>query len=202
MSKANEAAGQHHVPRWSEIDGGGIVAIIVLSAIFYFAALDPVMQRREAAEAQQRMLVAQAQKAADAAIALHTAQDRLAEVQQAIAQSPQKLEPLRALNNRLAGITAAATARQLDIADIRPGAATAGAHYTTVPIAISGSGSFANCVRYLHDLHRSFGDTAVIGVRLMSNGQDAPATSATLTFHLDLRWYAAGAAGAAGAGGH
>jgi Tfp pilus assembly protein PilO len=191
MSKPNET-GQHHVPRWSEIDGAGVVAIIVLSAIFYFAALNPMMQKRDAAEAQRLLLAAQAEKATDAAAALHAAQDRLLLVQKQIAESPQKLEPVRALNNRLAGITAAATARQLDIADIRPGAAAVGLHYTTVPIAISGSGSFADCVRYLHDLHRKFGDTAVIGVRLIGNAQDATPTSALLAFHLDLRWYAAG----------
>jgi hypothetical protein len=187
--------GQHHVPRFSEIDGAGVTAILVVSAIFYFAALRPMLDQREQAAAQQRQLAMQAQKASDAATALHTAQDRLELVQKQIAENPQKLEPLRALNNRLAGITAAATARQLDIADIRPGSALNGAHYTTVPIAISGSGSFANCVRYLHDLHEKFGDTAVTGVRLTGGAQDqASTTAAPLTFRFELRWYAAATA--------
>src|SRR4051812_9909360 len=121
MSKLEgKSDGRQGVPRFSEIDGAGIVAVIVLSAIFYFVAFAPTMQRRESSAAQRQLLANQTQKAADAAAALHTAQDRLAAAQKQISDNPQKLEPVRALNNRLAGITAAATARKLELADIRP----------------------------------------------------------------------------------
>ncbi len=94
---------------------------------------------------------------------------------------------MRALNNRLARVAALATGRGLDIADIRPGAASFGSHCTTVPISLTGSGSFDNCVRYLHQLREQFRDTAVISVKLNGNPEDALAPA---SFQLELRWYA------------
>src|SRR5206468_7175544 len=44
--------GQRHVPRFSQIDGAGVTAIVVMSAIFYFAALRPVLDPHEQAAAQ------------------------------------------------------------------------------------------------------------------------------------------------------
>jgi Tfp pilus assembly protein PilO len=178
----------HRLSRWNQIDAAGIGAILAMVGLLYFAALRPMMDHRDAVAVQRQLLDAQDQKAADAAASLKTARQRLSDVQRQIADNPQKLEPLRALNNRLAKITTAAAGQGLDLTDIRPGSASVAQHYTTVPITLTGAGSFRNCVRYLHTLHERFGDIAVVSVKITGTPSD---TSKPATFQLDLRWYAA-----------
>jgi Tfp pilus assembly protein PilO len=200
MSTKTTGNGSIGVRRWSEIDGAGFVAVVVMTMIFYFAALKPVLDARAIADAQRVELNAQEERASQAAASLQTARQRFEVIRKAIADNPLKLEPLRALNNRLARITAAATARGLEIADIRPSAAVSGTHYMTVPIALNGSGTFRATVGYLHDLHEQFGDIAVTSVKLAAaNAQEVQGGG--ITFQLELLWHASSdQPGAAAAG--
>jgi len=175
------------VPALSEIDGAGASLLVVLTVIFYFAAFRPLLDRQRSEVAQQHELEIQRIKAEQASLGLQSARDHLASIRGAISDSPQKLAPVRALNDRLAGITALATAGGLDLADIRPGVVAAAAHYTTVPISLVGTGRFQDCVRYVHELHQRFSDTTVTALRLSGNPED-PASS---SFQFELRWYAA-----------
>jgi Tfp pilus assembly protein PilO len=176
------------VPKVSEIDGAGLAVLAGLTILFYFAALKPLLDRQRIEVSQARELEIQHAKADQLSQSLLSAREHLAMIQSAVADSPQKLEPVRALNDRLARITALATARGLDIADIRPGAVAASVHYTTVPISLVGAGGFPNCVRYLHQLHEQFGDTTVTALKLSGTPEDPNTPPA---FQFELRWYAA-----------
>jgi Tfp pilus assembly protein PilO len=184
----NQFKRHNEVPLVSEIDGAGIVVLIGLFILFYFTALKPLLERRQMEQVQQQELELQRTKADLSAQALQTASEHLKTIKAAISDSPQKLEPVKALNDRLARIAALATARGLDIADIRPGDVAAAVHYTTVPISLTGTGGFPNCVRYMHELHQQFSDTTVTSMRLTGNPDDLTAAG---TFQLELRWYAA-----------
>jgi Tfp pilus assembly protein PilO len=182
------------IPLVSEIDGAGIVVLIGLFVLFYFAAFKPLLERQRMEQVQQQELELQRTRADLSAQALQTASEHLKTIKAAISDSPQKLEPAKALNDRLARIAALATARGLDIVDIRPGEVAAAVHYTTVPISLVGTGGFPNCVRYMHEMHQQFSDTTVTSMRLSGNPDDA---SASGTFQFELRWYAAPERGAA-----
>jgi Tfp pilus assembly protein PilO len=184
----NQFKRHNDVPLVSEIDGAGIVVLIGLFVLFYFAALKPLLERRKMEQVQQQELELHRTKADISAQALQTASDHLKTIKALISDSPQKLEAVKALNDRLARIAALATARGLDIADIRPGDVAVAVHYTTVPISLTGTGSFPNCVRYMHELHQQFSDTTVTSMRLTGNPDDLTASG---TFQLELRWYAA-----------
>jgi Tfp pilus assembly protein PilO len=183
---------QNGIAMVSEIDGAGAVALIVLSVLFYFAAMKPLLDRAHAEEAQRQELELRRAKAEQSALALQATTERLSELRSAIANNPQKLEPVRALNDRLGKIAALATARGLDIGDIRPGAVSVGERYSTVPISLVGTGKFQNCVRYMHDVQQKFGDTTVTAVKLTGTPDESSGTAA---FQFELRWYAAPDAG-------
>lgn len=185
MSSKKERDG---IPAFSEVDGAGVVVAIVLSGLFYFMGLKPLLDRQHTEILQDRQLEIQRAKNDQGERSLQTLREHLALVQAEIADSPQKLEPLHALNDRLARITALAAVRGLDIADIRPGAATTSLHYKTVPILLTGSGSYVNCVRYLHQLHEQFTDTTVTSLRMTGTPEDRDTAP---SFQFELRWYAA-----------
>jgi Tfp pilus assembly protein PilO len=174
--------------RFTEIDGIGLLAIAGLSALFYFAALQPLLAHQKSAEAEQQELQIQKNKVADVATDLQTANARLAEQRKIIADNPLKLESIDGLNNRLARITALATAGGLEISDLHPAAPVNGTQYSTVPMELTGTGGFASCVRYLHDLHEQLPDTTCTGIRLTGT-PDSPSAA---HFIFELSWHAAG----------
>jgi Tfp pilus assembly protein PilO len=174
--------------QFTEVDAIGLLALAGLTALFYFAGLQPMLERQKNVAAQQQELLLKQIQAADAALSLQSATARLATQRKLIADNPLKLQSISDLNNRLARITALATAGGLDIANLQPQAAIDGTQYATVPMELTGTGGFIDCVRYLHDLHEQLPDTTCTAVRL-SGSADTPAT-AHFTFQLD--WHATG----------
>ena len=59
--------------------------------------------------------------------------------------------------------------------------------YATVPMELTGTGGFANCVRYLHELHEQLPDTTCTAVRLTGT----PENPAAAHFVFELSWHAA-----------
>jgi Tfp pilus assembly protein PilO len=175
------------LPQFTEIDGLGLLAVAALSALFYFVGIGPLLEHQKAAAAQQQELQMKQIAAAAAATDLQTANARLADQRKLIADNPLKLQSLADLNNRLARITALATAGGLDIANLHPQAPIDGTQYATVPMELAGTGGFADCVRYLHDLHEQLPDTTCTAVRL-SGSADTPAPA---HFIFELNWHAA-----------
>ncbi len=176
--------------RFTEIDAMGLLAIAGLSALFYFAALGPLLAHQKSAAAEQQELQIQKNKVAEVAADLQMANVRLADQRKLIADNPLKLESIDGLNNRLARITALATAGGLEISNLLPSTPINGSQYSTVPMQLTGTGGFASCVRYLHDLHEQLPDTACTAVKLTGT----PGTTAPANFVFELSWHAAGQA--------
>jgi Tfp pilus assembly protein PilO len=175
-------------PKFTQVDAIGSLAVVGLSALFYFAALAPLLAHQKTADAEQDGLQIAKSKVAEVAVELQTANARLASQRKLIADNPLKLESIGELNNRLARITALATAGGLDIAGLRPNTPVNGAQYATVPMELTGTGGFANCVRYLHELHEQLPDTTCTAVRLTGT----PENPAAAHFVFELSWHAAG----------
>lgn len=175
------------LPRFTEIDGIGLLAVVGLSAIFYFAGVGPLLDHQKTAAAEQQELQMKQIAAADAAVDLQTANARLADQRKLISDNPLKLESIADLNNRLARITSLATAGGLDIANLQPQAPIDGTQCATVPMELTGTGGFADCVRYLHDLHEQLPDTTCTAVKLSGSAE----TPAPAHFVFELNWHAA-----------
>jgi hypothetical protein len=109
-------------------------------------------------------------------------------VEQRLVESPLRLQPVSAVNQRLALITELASEQKLKLNEIQPGKAVHGNHYDTVPILITGSGNYRTVAAFLHRLHTTFPDTGVSAFSLSGS----PATpDAAATFRFSLAWYAA-----------
>jgi Tfp pilus assembly protein PilO len=176
----------HRLARFTEIDGIGLLAIAALSALFYFAGLQPLLEHQKTVADEQQELQMKQIKAADAAQELQSASARLASQRKLIADNPLKLQSIGDLNSRLARITTLATTGGLDITDLHPSAPVEGTQYATVPMELTGTGGFADCVRYLHDLHEQLPDTTCTAVLLSGSAQNS---AAHFVFQLD--WHAA-----------
>ncbi len=171
---------------WSQIDAAGVLIAAALIGLFYLAALRPLLAHQLAQQELQQQLLDEKKQAVDAATELESARDKLEAVNQAVAASPLKLQPVDALNDRLAQISKLATACGLNITNIRPDSPVAEMHYSILPIALGGAGGYRNCTLFLRDLHDQLPDTGV-GTLKLSAGAD----SSSATFQIELRWFAA-----------
>lgn len=159
---------------------------LLLSAAAYWGGLRPMIQERREQRAQQQQLREQHQQLQERSRQLQQLRQQLALTEQAVASEPLRLEPLTALNQRVAQITGLAGRCGLEVDQIRPGASVAGVHYYTVPIHIEGRGEFHAGVDFLHRLHESLPDVAVPVLSLQGRG-----AGGSPAFRFELTWYAA-----------
>lgn len=169
------------------IDAAAVVACVVLTAAVFFAGLRPLMRQREVRVQQRQQLVAHREEVAQVTTTLGAMRQQMITAEQKIAHNTLRLEPLDALNQRVAHITELAGRCGLRIERIRPGTSVAGEHYHTIPIAVAGSGSFQDSTAFIHTLHQTLPDVAVRSLGL----EGRPGGAAPPTFRFELTWYAA-----------
>lgn len=109
-------------------------------------------------------------------------------IEQDLAHDQLSLQGIGHLNRRLALIVDSAVASDIILNETRSGTITAGQMYQTVPISLTGSGSYPGFAAYLRRLHERLPDTCVVSFELSGNPgrQDTPGR-----FRYDLLWYAA-----------
>ncbi len=170
----------------------GAAVCLSLSAGGYLLGIRPALAAHDRSEANRAELDAQRQKAADLALILSATQRALTTTESQVADLSVRLQPTSTLNDRLARLADAAAAAGLTVQEMQPGAATApgrDAIYLSLPIRMSGTGTYPASAAFLHALHESFPDTSVQTLECAnaSNGRDASAR----TFRFDLAWHAA-----------
>lgn len=171
-----------------QIDLGGFAVCAAMMLVVYLLGVQPLLDRRAAAEDRKRDLSEKRQESADVLSALTASKRELAGVELALAETPLRLQPMGAVNQRLARMTALASEAGLTLNEIQPGKAALGTHYATVPIQVAGTGRFPTIVAFLNRLHTTFPDTGVTSFTLSG----APATpNAPVAFRIDLAWHAA-----------
>lgn len=189
---------------------GGVVALLMLVGAG-LAGVRPLLANRTAA-AELSATMAGARERSDAGRAqLGTVRERAASLKRELAASTVSLRPGAALNEQLGALTALAQRVGLRVQQVSPGKAASGTRYTTVPVRVTGSGTYPGVALFLAALHESEPTTAVAGVSIRSDAaaqgpvSAVEAASRAATFTLDLVWYAlpakvdpAGGAGGAG----
>ena len=172
---------------------GGAVVCAFLSAAAYGVGVRPAARRHDEQVARQAELRAAKHKANNLAGQLNTARADLARVNDTIARSSLRLEPVTQVNQRLARLTALADGIKpvkLTIDEMRPSTVAEGPDYKTVPIYIAGNGTYSACAAFLHGLRESFPDMAVVSFDTINNtpSTDGPPSpeppSATFQFTL------------------
>jgi hypothetical protein len=180
-------------PLWT-VDAAGAGAALVLTALGYYGALQPLLRshvQRDAARVELDDLRAQI---SDAAPKLALARTELEGLRRAAPDRPPDVPAGRFANQRLAAITDLAGRHGLVVDDLRTADGRAVKGFEAIPIQLGGRGSFRSCAQFLHHLHRTFVDMGVTGFQLADNrggGADQ------ISYQFDLTWYAAPSVSAA-----
>jgi len=170
------------------VDVAGVCALVALAAVTYWGVIGPTFERRDRHDKEVGELRDEEGKARRLQAALRTSDASLAGVQRAIAARRLALEPASRLNERLSRLTDLAGHAGVQVDMIEPGKEQAGPMYTSVPIRLSGRGSYGQVVRLLVDLRRQMPDGAVDEVTLVA---PPSATAPVATFSIGLTWHAA-----------
>jgi len=174
--------------RWWLIDVAALGLCLGLTVTVYFIGVHPLLTKQVESATRRRELREQRKEASDLQGTLASLKRELSTVERTLAQSPLRLEPTTAINQRLAQITDLAARCGLKLNEIQPGKAFPGRHYDTVPMVLSGAGTYHTCATFLHQLHLSFPD---MGVTAFSVGGDPTSGQTTATFKFTLAWFAA-----------
>jgi len=174
--------------RLAMIDAAGVAVCLALSAAVYAVAVRPVLDERAARRQQAVELREREQKASELGATLANRRQTLAQTEQQVATRSLKLHPLAQLNRRLADLTQMSDACELSLDQVEPGTQEPGTHYVSVPIRVTGRGTYTSTTQFLARLHERWPDLAVASLDLSGNprmAQDQP------RFTIQLLWYAA-----------
>lgn len=165
----------------------GWVVCVLLTLFVASVGFWPMLERRAETSQQREALAVKREETRQLGVTLATMRHRLTDVERAAAEQPLQLEPVDRLNHRLGRLTALADRAGLEIDEINPGEAVVGEHYVTVPITVSGRGSYDAARSFLAALHGGVADLSVAGMNLagVTSGVEADPS-----FAFELRWYA------------
>ena len=172
--------------RWCT-DAAGACACLVITLVAYFAGFAPLRWSRAGLAAKQSRLHSQSRRLSRLQSSTAALKGRVAEVEQALAESELRLDAADQVNGRVARLTELAGASGLKIDDVRLGESRRERRYTAFPITLAGSGSYGTCLVFLRQLNQTFADTAVTAFDLSAR----PTAPAAANFRFELLWYAA-----------
>lgn len=181
-----------------KVDAAGVVVVLALSAAAYLAGFKPVLDRQAMQKQQAQTLVQQRHEATHRAASLASIRGELMKVRDEVKTSSIQLQSAAYLNQHLAQVTEVAIKCSLQVDEVQPGNIAHSPRYDQVPIEVSGSGSYADCVEFLQRLHKAYADTGVSSLEVRGRPDD-PAHRAA--FRFGLVWYAAPTLSTADAGG-
>jgi Tfp pilus assembly protein PilO len=170
------------------IDGGGVLAVIALTAAFYFVGAAPILRAREAERSGAARLADLDREATVTRGELAEVRERLSDARRRAASSPLSLERPDRMNARMAQLNALAKLNGLEVDEIKPGSQEDSPWFTRVPLRIAGNGPYRAGMLFLHHLNRQFPDIGMTALEIRGD----PATDDTpAIFMFDLVWYAA-----------
>ena len=166
--------------------GGG--CCLALTVAGHLLVARPVIRTQLEQASLRAELLDQQQKLAELDRTERVLQNTRHRIEQELAHDRLSLQGTGHLNRRLALIVDSAVASDIILNETRTGTITAGQIYQTVPISLTGTGSYPGFAAYLRRLHERLPDTCVVSFELSGNSgrQESPSR-----FRFDLLWYAA-----------
>lgn len=173
--------------RW-KIDAAGAAGCLLLSLVGYTTIIAPMRRAAAEVDALESELTVEQQRSDQAERSRRRFQRALARLEDDLGATALDLEPANRLNRRLARIVELAYTSGLQIHETRSGTTTGGPYYDTVPLELTGEGSYPNCAVFLRLLSEELPDVAVLGFDLTG---DVGRLRAEPGFHFRFAWYAA-----------
>lgn len=170
------------------LDAIGLTVCAALTVVGYQFTFKPIAAARTQYTAMQAELGALQQQSQQVKSSQQELSDELNTIRDKVDGSPVQLQPAKTLNLKISHIVDVASASGMQIHETQAGDIVRGTWYQTVPIKVSGRGSYSSCARFLHQLYGSLPDVEVLSFGI--NGAPA-ATGSASTFQFELAWYAA-----------
>jgi len=166
--------------------GGG--CCLALTVAGYLLVARPVIQTQLEQASLRAELLGHQEKLAELDRAERILENKRYRIEQDLAHDQLNLQGIGYLNRRLALIVDSAVASDIVLNETRSGTITDGQMYQTVPISLTGTGSYPGFAAYLRRLHERLPDTCVVSFELSGSPgrEDLPSR-----FRYDLLWYAA-----------
>lgn len=165
--------------------GGGVV--VVLTLVAYVFGLRPLVLRSGEAAILGASLSSQQEKAVELGQDANMIEASLNRIVKKLEENPLKLQLAAFRNERLAQLTELAAKSGLNVDGIQTRKLTQLKRYDMVPITLTGSGMFPDCVKFLHQLNQRFPDTGVKAFTIQGTPGVKPKVS---NFKFDMVWYA------------
>ena len=175
-------------PTWWHVDLAGLALCALLTCIGYGTIVQPIARERDRLTAKRTDLEQLKQQARLAENSRSSLEQELDRVHQLIADSAVQLESVAHLNGRLARLLDLATESGMQIDETQSGDTEEGTWHRTVPVRVSGRGSYTSCARFLHGLQTRLPDVEVLSFNLAGSPQKR---SEAAMFRFELAWYAA-----------
>ncbi len=172
--------------RW-QIDAAGLGVCLAISGLAYLIGLAPLVRQAAAVQSQKQQLAHQKRQVSKLRTSRSALDQQLTRAREAVAVGTFKLRPVDQLNGYLAQLTALATASNLTLYEIQPGQAINQPNYRSVPVVMSGVGSYRTCALFLRKLHDVLPDTRLSSLELAASDSTRKPGS---RFRLNLVWYA------------
>jgi Tfp pilus assembly protein PilO len=169
------------------IDVAGAAALLVVTAMAWLFVARPQLAAVQARSDQRQSLARRSVEASNLQQSVVSMQQRLAELERQVAESPSRLRSVGDLNQQTAAIGDIAASCGLEIDQLEVGAPQTDGDYRVVSFLFEARGSYTAAARFLHRLQQSVPGGAVTSFDLSGNpgrvGVDA-------TFRLRLAWFA------------
>ena len=174
------------------VDAIGIAVLALLTAVFAFGLVAPLALRGRIAAARAEATVRQKQRLGGLTNQVHAAATSRDAARARLAASPLRLDPVGAMNRRLADVVSLAGACGVTVVDLKPGDPVKGHRCVTVPVRLTGRGNYRDVVAMLRRLQDALSDVHVTAFHLVGSPDDSSGVSSCV---LDLRWRASAADG-------
>jgi Tfp pilus assembly protein PilO len=158
----------------------------MLSVGAYFTGWQPLENSRAAEDARASALSLAREQVSTLSVTSRSLRGQLTKVQAAVAKIDVPLQPVAAVNTRMAELTSLAGECGLDVQYTQMGAVTSNNRYGQVPIQLSGAGTYRTCALFLHRLRERFADT---GMKSFEIAATPSASSNVTSFNFQLVWY-------------
>lgn len=175
-----------------QIAGIGCVALGAITTAGYLLGIDAMLEQQRQRSVDHATLDELTEQGATLEAQRLALARRIERADKQLASEHIALRPRSALNEVLAELTDEAQRASLRVDQLQPRDAVAGEFFDTVPLTLTGRGSYPGTVRFLHQLHEQHTDLLVRGLTITREDR---AGSEDGVFSLDLAWHAANSSG-------
>jgi len=172
--------------RVDAVGAAGASAVLALATVIGFL---PVWNGRHAVARDRALASENDRLASDSLRDTQDLEARLGVMQAQLDANPVKLSAVEDLNQRLSDFVRLADEVGLALDQVEPGAPFRSPKFTTVPIKVSGTGTYAGLATFFEKLHSTRVDTSIEAFSINVASGDGDATKAR--FALQVVWYAA-----------